>query len=307
MFKTGYITIVGKPNAGKSTLTNKLVGFKVAITTPKPQTTRYNIKGIITNENSQMIFIDTPGVHIPKHKMGEYMMKSVEMAISQVDVVVYLVDASKPTIDKANENIMKNIVDSRKKVILAINKIDKIEKQKILKIITVYNEYVTSIGGKFEEIIPISVYKEDGIDILISSIEKYLPEGEKIYSDDDITDITERELVEEIVREKALNNLDEEVPHGIKVEVQKFKKRKNREKQAVYDIEVDIICEKASHKPIVIGKDGKMLKKIGTEARYDIENMLEDKVNLKLWVKVREHWQDQEIYIKGIKDKYKNN
>ena len=304
MFKSGYITVVGKPNAGKSTLVNKLVGFKVAITTPKPQTTRYNIKGIITNKNSQMIFIDTPGVHIPKHKMGEYMMKGVENAIASVDVIIYLVDASKPTIDTANENIMKNIASSKAKVILAINKIDKIEKGKILKIISVYDEYMRKLNGEFKEIIPISVFKNDGIELLIQKIEENLPIGEKIYDDDEITDMTERELVEEIIREKALNNLEEEVPHGIKVEVEKFKKRKTRDKKAIYDIDVNIICEKNSHKGIIIGKDGMMLKKIGSLARKDIEDMLEDKVNLKLWVKVRENWQQNENYIKDIKNKY---
>ena len=304
MFKAGYITVVGKPNAGKSTLVNKLVGFKVAITTPKPQTTRFNIKGIITNATSQMIFTDTPGVHLPKNKMGEYMMQGVQGAIKSVDVVVYLVDASKPKIDVASENIMREIVESKIPVILAINKVDKVQKEKILKIIDEYNKYIISIGGSFNEIIPISVYKQDGLDILVQNIEKYLPEGQLIYSEDEITDITERELVEEIIREKALNNLDEEVPHGIKVEVEKFKKRKNREKQSVYDIEVNIICEKMSHKGIIIGKDGAMLKKIGTSSRIEIENMLEDKVNLKLWVKVRENWQDSEIYLKNIKNKF---
>ena len=303
MFKSGYITVVGKPNAGKSTLVNKLVGFKVAITTPKPQTTRFNIKGIITDEKSQMILIDTPGVHIPKDKMGEYMMKNVESAIESVDVIIYMVDASRPTIDKANETIMQNIANSKNNVMLCINKIDKIEKGKILKIITIYNDYFKSIGGEFKDVVPISVYKEDGLDILKESIEKYLPEGDLIYSEDEITDITERELVEEIIREKALNNLDEEVPHGIKVEVEKFKKRKNRQKQSVYDIEVNIICEKNSHKGIIIGKDGAMLKKIGTQARIDIENMLDDKVNLKLWVKVRQNWQDNDNYLGNIKSK----
>lgn len=303
MFKSGYVTVVGKPNAGKSTLVNKLVGFKVAITTPKPQTTRFNIKGIITDKNSQMVLIDTPGVHIPKDKMGEYMMKNVESAIEYVDVIVYMVDASKPTIDKANETIMQNIVNSKHSVILCINKIDKIEKGKILKIITIYNDYFKSIGGEFKDIVPISVYKQDGLDILKECIIKYLPEGELIYDEDEITDITEREIVEEIIREKALNNLDEEVPHGIKVEVEKFKKRKNRQKQSVYDIEVNIICEKMSHKGIIIGKDGAMLKKIGTQARIDIEEMLEDKVNLKLWVKVRQDWQDNDNYLGNIKSK----
>lgn len=304
MFKTGYISVVGKPNAGKSTLVNKLVGFKVAITTPKPQTTRFNIKGIITSDTSQMIFTDTPGVHIPKSKLGEYMMKGVDESIKCVDVVVYIVDASKPKIDLASENIMKNIVKTKSKVILVINKIDKIEKSKILSIIAEYNNYIQSINGIFNEIIPISIYKEDGLDILVKNIEKYLPEGEKIFSDDEITNITERELVEEIIREKALNNLEEEVPHGIKVEVEKFKKRKNSKKQSVYDIEVNIICERTSHKGIIIGKDGIMLKKIGTLARKEIENMLEDKVNLKLWVKVRKNWQENENYLKDIKNKY---
>lgn len=303
MFKAGYITVVGKPNAGKSTLVNKMVGFKVAITTPKPQTTRFNIKGIITDENSQMVYIDTPGVHIPKDKMGEYMMKNVESAIESVDVIIYMVDASRPTIDKANETIMKNIAGKKNNVILCINKIDKIEKGKILKIISIYDEFFKSVGGNFKEIIPISVYKEDGLDILKECIVKYLPDGEMIYSEDEITDITERELVEEIIREKALNNLNEEVPHGIKVEVIKFKKRKNREKQSVYDIEVNIICEKQSHKGIIIGKDGAKLKQIGTQARIEIEDMLEDKVNLQLWVKVRENWQDDDNYLGNIKSK----
>ena len=250
-----------------------------------------------------MVLIDTPGVHIPKDKMGEYMMKNVESAIEYVDVIVYMVDASKPTIDKANETIMQNIVNSKHSVILCINKIDKIEKGKILKIITIYNDYFKSIGGEFKDIVPISVYKQDGLNILKECIIKYLPEGDLIYDEDEITDITEREIVEEIIREKALNNLDEEVPHGIKVEVEKFKKRKNRQKQSVYDIEVNIICEKMSHKGIIIGKDGAMLKKIGTQARIDIEEMLEDKVNLKLWVKVRQDWQDNDNYLGNIKSK----
>ena len=282
MFKSGYITVVGKPNAGKSTLVNKMVGFKVAITTPKPQTTRFNIKGIITDEAAQMVFIDTPGVHVPKDKMGEYMMKNVESAIESVDVVIYMVDATKPTIDKANETIMQNIATTKTNVILCINKIDKIEKGKILKIISIYDDYFKSVGGTFN---------------------KWLPEGDLIYGEDEITDITEREIIEETIREKALNNLQEEVPHGIKVEVEKFKKRKNRQKQAVYDIDVNIICEKASHKGIIIGKDGAMLKKIGSQARVDIEDMLDDKVNLQIWVKVRPDWQDNENYLQNIKSK----
>ncbi len=303
MFKTGFITVVGKPNAGKSTLVNKLVGYKVAITTPKPQTTRFNIKGIITDEDNQMIFIDTPGIHIPHDKLGKYMMKGVESAIKSIDCIIYLVDGSRPKIDEASENIIKNIVQTKTPVILAINKIDKIKKEYLLKIIAEYDSYIKSIGASFSDVVPISVYKEAGIDELLKCIKNYLPEGEIIYSEDDITDITEREIVEEIIREKALNNLDEEVPHGIKVEVEKFKKRKTRNKEPIYDIEVNIICEKDSHKGIIIGKDGSMLKKIGAQSRHDIEDMMQDKVNLKLWVKVRRNWQDDENYLKNIKDK----
>ncbi|MDD3303606.1 MAG: GTPase Era [Clostridia bacterium] len=303
MFKTGYISVVGKPNAGKSTLVNQLVGFKVAITTPKPQTTRFNIKGIITTETSQMIFTDTPGIHKPKNKLGEYMMKGVANSINCVDVIIYMVDATKPRIDTTSEKIMEDMIATKSKVILAINKIDKVEKSKILTIMSEYNSYMESIGGKFCEIIPISIYKQDGLDVLVQNIEKYLPEGERIYSEDEITDISEKDIIEEIIREKALNNLEEEVPHGIIVEVEKFKKRKNIEKKSVYDIDVNIICEKTSHKAIIIGKEGAMLKKIGTEARREIEHMLEDKVNLKLWVKVRQNWQESDIYLNNIKNK----
>lgn len=303
MFKSGYVSIVGKPNAGKSTLLNKLVGFKVAITTPKPQTTRFNIKGIVTSKTSQIVFIDTPGVHTPKHKMGNYMMKSVEMAISNVDVIIYLVDSAKPKIDYATENIMKNIASLNTKVILCINKIDKIEKQNILKIIDEYNTFFESIGAKFADIIPISVYKNDGLDTLVLNIEKYLKEGDAIYPEDEITDITEREIVEETIREKALNNLEEEVPHGIKVEVENFKETATEEGKYVYNIDVNLICNKKSHKGIIIGKDGSMLKKITNEARRDLENNLDAKIKLKIWVKSRENWQQNENFLNNIKSK----
>lgn len=304
MFKSGYVSIVGKPNAGKSTLLNKLVGFKVAITTPKPQTTRYNIKGIVTNETSQIVFIDTPGIHTPKHKMGKYMMENVNTAVSNVDVIIYIIDGTRPKIDFASENIMQNIANLNTKVILCINKIDKIEKQKILKIIDEYNSFFENVGGRFAEIIPISVYKNDGLDTLLLSIEKYLKEGEMIYPEDEITDITERQIVEETIREKALNNLDEEVPHGIKVEVENFKESVNDNGKYVYNIDVNLICEKKSHKGIIIGKDGFMLKKITNEARRDLEINLDAKIKLKIWVKVRENWQQNENYLKDIKSKF---
>ncbi len=300
MFKSGFVAVVGKPNAGKSTLINNLVGYKVAITTPKPQTTRFNIKGIVTSDTSQIIFVDTPGIHKPKNKLGNYMMKSVEGAISNVDLVLYLVDVTKKKLDDANMEIIKSLAKSKKKVILAINKVDKIKKPEILKVITMYNDYIISCGGKFEEIIPISVFKNDGLDELVKIIENNLPEGDLLFSEDDITDITEREIVEEIIREKALKNLDEEVPHGINVEVQRMRIRDNKE---IYDIEAEIICSKKSHKGIVIGKNGNMLKKIGQDSRLEIERMLEMQVNLKLWVKVREDWIDNETFLKSFKSK----
>ena len=306
MFKFGYVTIIGKPNAGKSTLVNKLVGYKVAITTPKPQTTRFNIKGIITNDTAQIVLIDTPGIHLPKNKMGEYMMEGVKSSIKAVDVIIYLVDATKSRIDEANRRIMEDIAKANKKTILCINKVDKVKKENILKIMDEYNKYMQSINGSFNEIIPISIYKNDGLDVLLKNVENYLPEGVLMYQDDEMTDITEREIVEELIREKALNNLDEEVPHGIKVEVEKFKSRENINNKTVYDIEANIICEKMSHKGIIIGKDGVMLKKILNESKREIEKMLEERVNLKIWVKLRKNWQQNDLYLRNIKDKIKN-
>ncbi len=303
MFKAGFVAVVGKPNAGKSTLINSLVGYKVAITTPKPQTTRFNIKGIVTSEKSQIIFVDTPGIHKPKNKLGKYMMKSVEQALDNVDVVVYLVDATKKKLDEANMEIIKSLASGKTKVILVINKIDAIKKADILNIMSMYNEYMVSCGGTFKEIIPISVYKKDGTDILVENIEKLLPESELLFPEDDITDITEREIAEETIREKALKNLNEEVPHGLNVEIQKMKIRTNKNGEEIYDIEADIICEKKSHKGIVIGAGGEMLKKIGSDARMDLERSMEIKVNLKLWVKVRENWIDNETFLKGFKKK----
>ena len=261
------------------------------------------IKGIVTSKTSQIVFIDTPGVHTPKHKMGKYMMQSVNTAINNVDVIVYLVDATRPKIDFANENIMKNIGSLNTKVILCINKIDKVDKARLLSIMDEYNKFFASIGASFCDIIPISVYKNDGLDILISCIEKYLKPGDIIYPEDEITDITEREIVEETIREKALNNLDEEVPHGIKVEVENFKENIREDGKYVYNIDVNLICKKKSHKGIVIGKDGTMLKKITRESKKDLENNLDAKINLKIWVKVRENWQENDNFLGDLKSK----
>lgn len=301
--KSGFVAVVGKPNAGKSSLVNKLVGFDVAITTPKPQTTRFNIKGIVTTETSQVIFIDTPGVHKPKHKLGDYMMKGVTVATESVDVILYMIDGTKPVLDEANKEIIKSIIKSKKKIIFCINKVDSIKKENILRIIDEYNKYIQSIGGNFADIIPISVYKNDGLDILMKSIEECMPEGDYIYEPDDITDITERDIVSEIVRSKALKYLDEEIPHGVNVVVDKMKDRTTENGNLVYDIEVTLICKKSSHKPIIIGKDGEMLKRISNHSRRDIEKMLEARVNLKIWVKVREDWDNNESYLSNIKDK----
>ena len=301
--KSGFVAVVGKPNAGKSSLVNRLVGFDVAITTPKPQTTRFNIKGIVTTDTSQIIFIDTPGVHKPKHKLGDYMMKGVTVATESVDVILYMIDGTKPVLDEANKEIIKSIIKSKKKIIFCINKVDSIKKENILRIIDEYNKYIQSVGGNFADIIPISVYKNDGLDILIKSIEECLPDGEYIYDPDDITDITERDIVSEIVRSKALKFLDEEIPHGVNVVVDKMKDRTTENGNLVYDIDVTLICKKSSHKPIIIGKDGEMLKRISNSARRDIEKMLEARTNLKVWVKVREDWDNNESYLSNIKDK----
>ena len=301
--KSGFVAVVGKPNAGKSSMVNNLVGFDVAIITPKPQTTRFNIKGIRTTETSQIIFIDTPGVHSPKNKLGEYMMKGVGLAVDNVDAIIYLVDGAKPVLDEANKQIMEQIVATNKKVLLVINKVDKIKKENILRIIEEYNKYTISIGGKFEDIVPISVYKKDGLETLVKCLENALPEGDYIFEEDEITDVTERELVEEYIREKALKYLDEEIPHGLSIQVEKMKDRVTENDNIVYDIEANIICKKSSHKGIIIGVGGEMLKRIGTAARRDIEKMLDARVNLKLWVKVRKDWDDNDSYLQQFKNK----
>ncbi len=301
--KSGFVAVVGKPNAGKSSMVNNLVGFDVAIITPKPQTTRFNIKGIRTTDTSQIIFIDTPGVHSPKNKLGEYMMKGVGLAVDNVDAIIYLVDGAKPVLDEANKQIMEQIVATNKKLLLVINKVDKIKKENILRIIEEYNKYIISIGGKFEDIVPISVYKKDGLETLVKCLENALPEGDYIFEEDEITDVTERELVEEYIREKALKYLDEEIPHGLSIQVEKMKDRVTENDNIVYDIEANIICKKSSHKGIIIGRDGEMLKRIGTAARRDIEKMLDARVNLKLWVKVRKDWDDNDSYLQQFKNK----
>lgn len=290
--KSGFVTILGRPNVGKSTLLNTLAGQKIAIVSNKPQTTRTAIKGIINRENAQIIFTDTPGIHKPKNKLGEKMKETIEEASEGVDVILFLIDGNDTEITKSNENILEKIKSIKAKTILVINKVDVIKKENILELIKLYNE-----KHNFEAIIPISAKKNDGVEEVVKKIIELLPEGPAYYSEDEFTDQTERQIIEETIREKALKCLNEEIPHGIAVEVITMKKRPNKN---LYDIDATIYCEKKSHKGIVIGKNGAVLKLIGARARQDIEAMMQAKVNLQLWVKVKEGWRDDENKLRQL-------
>ena len=292
MFKSGFVAIVGRPNVGKSTLLNTLAGQKIAIVSNKPQTTRTAIKGIINREDAQIIFTDTPGIHKPKNKLGEKMAETIDEAVSDVDLILYLIEGTDKGIGLANEFILNKVIEQKTKAILVINKVDLVKKESLLELIKIYSE-----KHDFEAIIPISAKKNEGIETLLEKIVELLPEGPVYYDTDEWTDQTERQIIEETIREKALRSLDDEVPHGIAVEVITMKKR---DKKELYDIEATIYCEKKTHKGIIIGKDGSMLKKIGERAREDIEEMLGCQVNLQLWVKVKEDWRDNEIRLNQI-------
>ena len=296
-FKSGFVSIIGRTNVGKSTLINSLIGEKIAITANKSQTTRTVIKAIINNRNSQIIFTDTPGIHKPKTKLGTTMNDNAWATIPEVDIILFIIEATSNGIGKGDQMILEKLKESNKKAILVINKIDLIEKEKLLKLIDLYNkEY------NFVATIPISATQNENTNKIITEIEKNLPEGPAYYDVEEYTDQTERQLVEELIREKALRLLDQEVPHGIYVEVEKMKLRKTSKNQDIYDIEATIYVLRKSHKGIVIGKDGAMLKRIGTYARQDMEKMLDTKVNLKLWVKVKEGWQDNDSIVKKFKN-----
>ena len=295
-FKSGFVSIIGRTNVGKSTLVNSLVGEKVAITANKCQTTRTAIRAIINREHSQIIFIDTPGIHKPKTKLGDTMLETVWTTIPTCDITLFLIDANSQKIGTGDRIILDKIKELKQKTILVINKIDLVQKEKLLKLIELYkNEY------KFEAIIPISATENENTEVILEEIEKALPEGPAYYDIDEYTDQTERQMVEEIIRQKALKLLDEEVPHGIYVETQKMKLRKTDKKEDIYDIEATIYCLRESHKGIIIGKNGEKLKKIGMYARQDIERMLQKKVNLKIWVKVKENWQDNNSIVSKFK------
>ncbi len=288
-FKSGYVGIIGRPNVGKSTLINRIIGEKIAIMSNKPQTTRTKIMGIYNTDNSQVIFIDTPGIHKPKHKLGKIMNEKVNESIGEVDLLLFLVEAIDEQIGKGDEYIIEKIKLSNLPCILVINKIDMIKRDKLLNIIQNYmNLY------DFKAVVPVSALKNDGIEGLIKEIDKLIPYGPKYYSDDEFTNQSEREIVEEIIREKALKLLNEEVPHGIVVEVESMKIKKKSNKEKYFNIEANIYCERNSHKGIIIGAEGKMLKRISTYAREDIEKLLGMKVNLKTWVKVKNDWRDDE-------------
>ena len=295
-FKSGFVSILGRTNVGKSSIINNLVGEKVAAIANKPQTTRTVIRAIVNRPNSQIIFIDTPGIHKPKSKLGNVMVENAFEVSKDVDVLIFVVEATSDEIGKGDRLILDKIKEAGRKTILVINKIDLVDKAKVAKLIELYkNEY------DFASIIPVSTVKNINLDVILDEIEKNLNEGPAYYDIEEYTDQTTRQLIEETIREKALKLLDDEVPHGILVEVEKIKRRKTMENEPIYNIDANIYCLRDSHKGIIIGKNGSMLKKIGTYARQDLERMLGIKVNLKLWVKVREDWINNDRIIKDFK------
>ena len=295
-FKSGFVAIVGRTNVGKSSILNDMVGQKVAVVVNKPQTTRTAIKAIVNRENSQIIFIDTPGVHKPKTKLGETMLETAYEIAEDVDIILFIVDCSKKEITKGDRIILEKIKEINRKTILILNKIDLIQKEDILKVIDMYRKKY-----EFEEIIPISALNNKGVTTILDAIEKNLKPGPAYYDIDEYTDQTSRQLVEEVIREKALKFLSEEVPHGIYIEVEKMKLRNTTKGEEIYDVDATIYCLRNSHKGIIIGKNGAMLKRIVTSARMELEKMLGTKLNLKVWVKVKEDWQDKDSIVKKFK------
>lgn len=288
-YKSGFVTLIGRPNVGKSTLMNHLIGQKIAITSEKPQTTRNRIQTVYTDEKGQIIFLDTPGIHKAKNKLGEYMVSVAEHTLKEVDVILWLVEPG-TYIGAGEQQILKILSRVKTPVFLVINKIDTVKKEDIIKAIEAYKDVY-----RFAEIIPVSAMKKTNTDTLIHTIFQYLPEGPQYYDEDTVTDQPMRQIAAELIREKALRLLADEIPHGIAVVIEKMSERDN----GIFDIEATIVCERDSHKGIIIGKGGAMLKKIGTAARIEIENLMDAKVNLKLWVKVRKEWRDSELYIKN--------
>ena len=295
-FKSGFVSMLGRTNVGKSSIINALVGEKVAAVANKTQTTRTAIRAIVNRPNLQVIFVDTPGIHKPKSKLGDVMVETAFGSSTDVDIVLFVVDATSTEIGKGDRIILDKIISSGKKCILVINKIDLVKKEQLAKIIDLYSkEY------NFISVVPVSVIKNTNLDVLLDEIAKNLQSGPAYYNVHEYTDQTLRQLAEETIREKALKLLNDEVPHGIYVEVSKMKYRKTLDKEDIYDISATIYCLRNSHKGIIIGKNGQMLKKIGTYARQDLEKMLDVKVNLQLWVKVKEDWLNDSNFVKKFK------
>lgn len=288
-YKSGFVTLIGRPNVGKSTLMNYLIGQKIAITSNKPQTTRNRIQTVLTREEGQIVFVDTPGIHKAKNKLGEYMVNVAERTLNEVDVVLWLVE---PTtfVGAGEKHIAEQLGKVKTPVVLVINKVDMVKKEEVLTFIDAYRKIYD-----FAEIVPVSARSGENTDELIKVIFKYLPYGPQFYDEDTITDQPERQIVAELIREKALHSLSDEIPHGIAVAIDKMSYGRK-----LVNIDATIICERDSHKGIIIGKQGTMLKKIGSTARYEIEKMLDMKVHLQLWVKVKKDWRDSDFLIKNF-------
>lgn len=292
VFRSGFVSLVGRPNVGKSTLMNGIIGQKIAITSNKPQTTRNRIQTIYHDERGQIVFLDTPGIHKAKNKLGEYMVGVAERTFEEVDVILWLVE---PTtfIGKGEQHIAEQLKRAHIPVILVMNKIDTVKKEELLACIDAYQKVM-----EFHEIVPVSARTGENVEHLVDVMFQYLPEGPQFYDEETVTDQPERQIVAELIREKALRLLSDEIPHGIAVAVDQMKLRRNNKN--LYDIDATIICERDSHKGIIIGKQGQMLKRIGSQARMEIEDFLQKKVNLKLWVKVKKDWRDSDFLLKNF-------
>lgn len=290
-FYSGFVSLVGRPNVGKSTLMNRLIGEKIAIISNKPQTTRNSVQSILTKDDFQIVFIDTPGIHKPRHKLGEFMVKSAETTLNEVDAVLMLIEPADRVLE-ADRLIIEKFSKIKSPVILVINKVDSTDKERVFKVIDNYRKLYD-----FAEIVPISALEGTNTDELLEVIKKYLPEGPQYFPSDMITDQPERQIAAEIIREKALRLLQEEIPHGIAVEIMEMKKRPEGN---MVDVRATIYCEKDSHKGIIIGKHGAMLKKIGTNAREDIQKLLGSPIYLDLWVKVKKDWRDNDFLLKNF-------
>jgi len=288
--KSGFCALIGRPNVGKSTLMNCIIGQKIAITSPRPQTTRMRIQTVLTEDRGQVVFVDTPGIHKAKNRLGDYMLSVAKKSLKDSDVILWLVEPTE-RIPDGDEEIALSLKDIKAPLILVINKTDTVKPAELLAVIDAYKDLCD-----FAEIIPLSALKGDNVDDLVDSIFKYLPQGPYYYDEDDLTDQTQRSIVAELIREKALYLLDKEIPHGIAVMIDRMEYRE-RGRGGIYDIDATIVCEKNSHKGIIIGKGGSMLKAIGAKARPEMEKMLDCSVNLQLWVKVKENWRDSDFLV----------